>query len=496
MTLHFMNTLFKHEERFVLSTSAFPGGDLVMLQNELTPTQNNALSCNTRSILATSDDFSTCSQNYDVRRNSPTMSDGEEQYESYGDGDDLDLAFSESGIFLDANTLCKPSLSSDSFRSTSSVGSTGTCGQTHTYNLLERNTWLRSSQRKTSGLSKRLSSNALASQLFRGGTPNGNTCSSNSRRSSISCDSAEEMYTDMSLEDDVMDLNQKVQMLQQQVTALTENQTTNDSRYSKVKQENTSLLSRIHSLEEHIRELEIKSEERLKEDEIRLKETIVKQEKEKVMELEHYSSRLYELQQEHLRIKEEVIRLKQQVDKLKQEKLNLQDQLEDNSSELSSLQEEHHKLQELTKREQEEFTQEREANAHLLKDLNDELDELRRYRRETESIHRARSPSLLELPAQYLELEQEICNLRKENESLRDTHEELQVQLLNNSVLEGRNLLHQGTKTLAEEIENLSKDEVMKALREQQEVNSKLRNYIDGILLSIVENYPQLLEVK
>ncbi|XP_076339296.1 rab11 family-interacting protein 4A-like isoform X6 [Tachypleus tridentatus] len=407
MTLHFMNTLFKHEERFVLSTSAFPGGDLVMLQNELTPTQNNALSCNTRSILATSDDFSTCSQNYDVRRNSPTMSDGEEQYESYGDGDDLDLAFSESGIFLDANTLCKPSLS----------------------------------------------------QLFRGGTPNGNTCSSNSRRSSISCDSAEEMYTDMSLEDDVMDLNQKVQMLQQQVTALTENQTTNDSRYSKVKQENTSLLSRIHSLEEHIRELEIKSEERLKEDEIRLKETIVKQEKEKVMELEHYSSRLYELQQEHLRIKEEVIRLKQQVDKLKQEKLNLQDQLEDNSSELSSLQEEHHKLQELTKREQEEFTQEREANAHLLKDLNDELDELRRYRRETESIHRARSPSLLELPAQYLELEQEICNLRKENESLRDTHEELQVQLLNNSVLEGRNLLHQGTKTLAEEIENLSKDE-------------------------------------
>lgn len=227
-----------------------------------------------------------------------------------------------------------------------------------------------------------------------------------------------------------------------------------------------------------------------------MKETIVKQEKEKVMELEHYSSRLYELQQEHLRIKEEVINLKQQVDRLKQEKLNLQDQLEDNSSELSSLQEEHHKLQELTKREQEEFTQKREANAHLLKDLNDELDELRRYRRETESIHRARSPSLLELPAQYLELEQEICNLRKENESLRDTHEELQVQLLNNSVLEGRNLLHQGTMTLAEEIENLSKDEVMKALREQQEVNSKLRNYIDGILLSIVENYPQLLEVK
>ncbi|OXU25545.1 hypothetical protein TSAR_011247 [Trichomalopsis sarcophagae] len=70
--------------------------------------------------------------------------------------------------------------------------------------LLGRHTWLRTSLgRSPAGANrKRLSSNALASQLYRSSSFN------SSGRGSI-CDTADDVYSDVSLEDDVIDLNHR-----------------------------------------------------------------------------------------------------------------------------------------------------------------------------------------------------------------------------------------------------------------------------------------------
>ncbi|KOX77367.1 hypothetical protein WN51_09689 [Melipona quadrifasciata] len=65
-----------------------------------------------------------------------------------------------------------------------------------------RHSWLRTSLRRTPPW-KRLSSNALASQLYRSGSFNSSGRSSN-------CDPADDMYSDVSLEDDVIDLNHRM----------------------------------------------------------------------------------------------------------------------------------------------------------------------------------------------------------------------------------------------------------------------------------------------
>ncbi len=36
----------------------------------------------------------------------------------------------------------------------------------------------------------------------------------------------------------------------------------------------------------------------------------------------------------------------------------------------------------------------------------------------------------------------------------------------------------------------------MKALKEQEEYNERLKGYIEGLLVTIIEKHPELLEVK
>ncbi|XP_013777074.1 rab11 family-interacting protein 4A-like isoform X2 [Limulus polyphemus] len=463
--------------------------DSVMSKDVLTLTQDcNTLEGSNDSALARSSGTNVGSPFSNRTR---SFSDGEEKYECYGEADDLDGHVNDPGNHLNLGQDPKQYLSSDSFRSSSSgsIGS-GRIQPSPNSGFQQRSTWLRTSLRRASGSSKRVSSNALASQLFRSGTPNGNDQSSNhSRRSSTSCD-----FDDTSLEEDVLDLNDKVQILQQQVTDLTENQTNNDDRYSKVKQENSTLMSRIHSLEEQIKELELRSEDRVKDEEARMKELMARLERDKAAEIEQYTNRLYSLQQEHLGLKEDVIKLKNHVDRLKQEKSAVQEELAESTSQLISLREEHQKLLERTRREREEINEEKKVNSQLLQQYNIELDELRRFKQE--NTKQPQTSILLELPVQYQELEEDMRKLKEENKYLLESNEELQAQILNSRLEQGRTLIHQGQESLAVEFDNLSKDQVMEALQEQKEVNTKLRRYIDGILLNVLEHYPQLLEVK
>ncbi|XP_073946991.1 rab11 family-interacting protein nuf [Choristoneura fumiferana] len=373
---------------------------------------------------------------------------------------------------------------------------------------LNRHSWTRTSLRRTqpshqenlphrrwgsmrhSG-KRQLGSNVLASQLYRSSSFNSSGCGSGG-------EPADDMYSDVSLEEDVQGLNYKVQLLQQQVTSLADTQSTADDRYSRAKADNAVLQARVHMLDEQIREIECRCEERIAEEQKRCREAVARVERDRDAQLSAFSDRLAAAEAEASDLKQEVGRLRGVAETLRantdvaqRAHREAQEQVGELVAQLSAAREAERK--------------EREAAAAATSLLAAAKMELQNMR---ETPPPPPDPRLDEL-------RQELTLLRTQNKSLSEAQEELQAQILTRGVEEGRSLLDGVSgplvaNSLAAELSQMSDDQLddtqtdhsieleklQKALKEQQDVNCQLRNYIDGILLSIVENYPQLLEVK
>jgi len=213
-------------------------------------------------------------------------------------------------------------------------------------------------------------------------------------------------------------------------------------------------------------------------------------------------------------LREESARLRSQSERLRTDRTALQQRLGDTETSLHEAQEQLRCMNDMVKREREQWALEHASNKQLTSELTNEVDTLRKQINATsESLERRSSggggggvegdidglsstdpspPS-----SRVAELENEIKNLKQQNNSLRESNDELQAQLFSRGLEEGRTLLNEhNDNSLAAEFEVMSQEDIRTALREQQDVNASLRSYIEGILLTIVENQPSLLEVK
>uniref|UniRef100_A0A8D8TSY6 Rab11 family-interacting protein 4A n=1 Tax=Cacopsylla melanoneura TaxID=428564 RepID=A0A8D8TSY6_9HEMI len=359
---------------------------------------------------------------------------------------------------------------------------------------IKRHTWLRTSLRRTPTSNhdqlpnrksgsfrntsrKGLGSNALASELYRSSSFN------SSGRSSV-CDAADDVYSDVSLEEDVLDLNHKVQMLQQQMSVLADNQTHTDERYSRVKQENAGLQARILMLEEQLRDVEIRAEERLAEEEKRHRELIGRVDREKILQVENCAIRLQNIETENVKLKEDAGRLRAALDKAKEDNERLTDNVELNEAMIMGLKQDLANAR-VEDRKQKDVIQNQQQ---IIEELSKELELVKQ-----EKVTALTALTLSQDKDVTSPLRTELDSLRIQHKELQESHDELQAMLLS----QGRSLISSGTSnTLAAEFAAMSQDDIKSALQEQQEVNAQLRSYIETILTMILEQQPELLEVK
>ncbi|XP_018774500.1 rab11 family-interacting protein 4 isoform X2 [Serinus canaria] len=342
---------------------------------------------------------------------------------------------------------------------------------------------------KANSPNRKISSTAFGRQLFH----NSNFSSSNG--------STEDLFRD-SIDSCDNDITEKVTYLEKKVTELENDSLTNGDLKSKLKQENTQLVHRVHELEELLKDQETSAEHTLEEEIKRHREAYSKYEKEKGTEIELLNTRVQQLEEENGDLKSTVTRLKSQTERLDEERQRMSDRLEDTSLRLKDEMDLYKRMMDKLRQNRLEFNKEREATQELIEDLRKELEHLQLYKLECERPGRGRSSSssLSEFNAKTreVEMEHEIKRLKQENQKLRDQNDDLNGQILSLSLYEAKNLFATQTKaqSLAAEIDSASRDELMEALKEQEEINYRLRQYMDKIILAILDHNPSILEIK
>jgi len=214
--------------------------------------------------------------------------------------------------------------------------------------------------------------------------------------------------------------------------------------------------------------MEVAAEESRKEEDKRFKEITTRFEREKSFESETHFNQINSLQRELSETKEDGRKYQYLFEKTKSENIALQDQLENKQEELSTVVDELSKMKEYVRRHREDDM----SHQRIINVLNQELTDLRSSQTSSMSSGFAESsngfaecslPHEHSSPPKVREMEEAMTRLRVENESLRETNEELQAQLLNKRLEEGRCLVREGTRitnSLADELNDWNEEKV------------------------------------
>nr|XP_022316984.1 rab11 family-interacting protein 4-like isoform X3 [Crassostrea virginica]XP_022316985.1 rab11 family-interacting protein 4-like isoform X3 [Crassostrea virginica] len=286
-------------------------------------------------------------------------------------------------------------------------------------------------------------------------------------------------------------LIERVRFLEEKLIQISVEKKSLETCHSKLKDDNHHLMESIYSLEEQLTDVEVKSKETLAEEKKKFKHMLSRAESEKTEQM-YISQRLQRIEKEYEQLKLENPKLRLEIDKLRDEKLDLQDKLADTQADYNTLHSEHEELKQ-------KFEKERQCTGTLLDELGKELEELHKYKidQELNQSHRPRNNSMADLPGRYQAFNSEVNRLKEENKQLQDMNEDLNAQLLTRCINEGKTLVNDTKeKSLATELEHLTKEELMARLQEVEIVNINFKSYVDKIILTILEKNPSLLEIR
>nr|Q7T005.1 RecName: Full=Rab11 family-interacting protein 3; Short=FIP3-Rab11; Short=Rab11-FIP3 [Danio rerio] len=296
------------------------------------------------------------------------------------------------------------------------------------------------------------------------------------------------------------DITDKVLLLEKRVCELEKDSLESEEQHARLRQENLTLVHRANALEEQLKEQELRTEEDLLAQTRKHRDALNKLQRERDLEIENLQARLHQLDEENSELRSCVPCLRANIERLEEEKRKLQDEADDITQRLNEESESRRKMSDKLSHERHTNQKEKECTQGLIEDLRKQLEHLQLFKLETEARRgRSSSNGLQEYNTHMREneLEQEIRRLKQDNRSLKEQNDELNGQIINLSIQGAKSLFTESlSESLAAEINNVSRAELMEAIHKQEEINFRLQDYIDRIIVAIMESNPSILEVK
>ncbi|GMS83167.1 hypothetical protein PENTCL1PPCAC_5342 [Pristionchus entomophagus] len=339
---------------------------------------------------------------------------------------------------------------------------------------------------RLNGSSSGGSSASVASRLYHGRTGG---ASGHSRRGSFGSSEPDNELISFSdgepQHNDINYLSTQVSSLSKKLTDMEDSRALSIDERSRLKTENARLNERVHMLEEQSMTIESRLTERLEDERARHRDIIARVDREKQLEIESASLKYQVLEKDIAQFRAEKEKQEGITEKMRKEMEKLTDQLAESEMAREESEEMRGELEREFRRYKETAQQDMDSSNELMEELSRQTHEM--------SQHFPRQTSVAE---QLSAAEEEAARMREECRRMRKENEELQAQLLHDSLERGRSLLEDGAGTsLADELSGKDTTELLEALREQEVCNFKLKQYINGILMRVITLHPEILEI-
>ncbi|XP_003385540.1 PREDICTED: rab11 family-interacting protein 3-like isoform X1 [Amphimedon queenslandica] len=287
-------------------------------------------------------------------------------------------------------------------------------------------------------------------------------------------------------DEDSDELTEKLQELSSRLEGLEVELDQSQTETMRLKKENTTLRERLDMFEDTLKDVQTKSEVAIGLVRSRSSATIDKMKKEYKSKYQELEYQLVEEKEKQSTTEGQADNLRKQIDEREMEceekgkhVIQLQNKVTELEEELLKAKEQLRLVRNELEQDKQGLQQEVEAMNHVIQHLRKELEE-NKFTKKRNNIN----------VTDYKLAE--AISLKKEVQSLKEENTRLKSQL----VKQGKELLGGPAPSLAAELQDAPRADVMKALTEYEEKTARLQSYIEGLLVAILDSHPELLEVK